>query len=133
MSEKQMWEYLRPKLAPLLKVERITERLNEGVSDVVYARSKTEMGWVELKVTSKPRGRIPWKSPAQPLFLTSWAARGVRAGVLVRVEEDNSFWYWRADGTIEWNRIIQTDIVWAAPTAILCPFKVEELVEVLCR
>jgi hypothetical protein len=115
-SEKVMWEHMRDRVGELMLMERITEKLNEGVPDVSWCHGETDTaGWLELKVLDKPaktlmtekRWVIPFKSPAQPLWLYRWAKNGGRAGVLLRTSDD--MWiFWRAEGTVEWLKMIQS-------------------------
>jgi hypothetical protein len=90
---------------------RITEKLNEGVPDTTFCLPSGESGWVELKAidsTPGPMTKIPWKSPAQPLWLYTWAQRGGMAGCLLRVNRTDEWLWWKAQGTVEWNRMIKT-------------------------
>lgn len=107
-NESVMWEHFRAKVEGSLGVERIDAKRVEGVPDVVWCHGPTDKaGWIELKVIDKPfvRGslRIPWKSPAQPLWLGNWARRGGRAGILLRDAED-SWWYWEAQPDAAWHK-----------------------------
>lgn len=112
MSEQATWLLLKSKFeGPIGKEvlggsERITERLNDGVPDVVYQFLSGETGWLELKFLATkgrtwPLVKIPWKSPAQPFWLQRWVRWGGRAGVLLYVA-DVGWYYWRPSKDIRW-------------------------------
>lgn len=107
-SESVMWDYFRVKMeAARVGVERIDAKRVEGVPDVVWCHESSDTaGWIELKVIDRAFGdgvRIPWKSPAQPLWLGNWVRKGGRAGILLRDAED-SWWYWKADVSAAWHK-----------------------------
>lgn len=135
MSEQAMWGLLREKTKLLCGMERITEKLNPGVPDVVYqfptfygGEPKVECGevvsvpgfpgpsgWLELKYLPAERVkghsvRIPWKSADQPFWLQRWARWGGRAGVLLYVK-DTGWYYWRAPAAIKWVEWIKGPVV----------------------
>ena len=104
MSESAMWDHLKEKIVGRVNAERITERLNDGVPDVVYQFASGEAGWCELKYVAgvgKDVLRIPWKSTAQPFWLQRWRRWGGRSGVLLRIERRGWF-YWRPTDDIRW-------------------------------
>lgn len=114
MREEQVWEKLREVcvVPKLIYMVRITEKLGEGVPDTTWCLPDVDKaGWLELKVTETivpKRTKIPWKSPAQPLWLYMWANRGGRAGCLLRNKKDGVWYFWKAEGSVEWNTMIQT-------------------------
>lgn len=125
MSETNMWDYLQPKLkAENLHCERITDRAQEGVPDVVYVNGLGTTGWLELKYLAaypKDLAVTPLLTygshglqTAQAFWLGRWARRGGRAGILLRVGSTD-WWYWRSEGAPEWTSNIQT--CWAASMA----------------
>lgn len=107
-SESVMWQHLAQHAGPLLTMERIDAKRQEGVPDVSWCHGVSDTaGWLELKVVQvefvPDRVRIPWKSPAQPLWLYRWARRGGRAGILLRDSTD-SWYFWRAFGSASWHK-----------------------------
>ncbi len=141
MSEKAMWAYLQPKLKGLIHTERLTDRLIEGLPDVVWTRPG-RTGFLELKyldrlpkdprvtpvLTYGPHGL----QPAQAFWLNRWARHGGRAHILLRVE--SSGWYaWRALPHPEWVReIVSVTAFEAAQFWSFETFSPSRLVEYLC-
>lgn len=126
MSEQAMWGLLRDKSKGLVAMERITEKLNAGVPDVVYqfpagyglyeldetVLSPGPSGWVELKYLASAKGesvRIPWKNADQPFWLQRWVRWGGRAGVLLYVK-DTGWFYWRPWQDIKWLDFIKAPV-----------------------
>jgi hypothetical protein len=120
MSEKQMWGYLQPRLP--LHCERLTDRIQEGLPDVLYVRDDGATGLVELKyLPALPQNLsatpvLTYGShglqTAQAFWLNRWARRGGRAGVLLRVGTHDWF-YWRAEPSPNWIPFIRSvDAVW---------------------
>lgn len=134
-GEMRMWELLRSKAVEPRHIHmvRITEKLNEGVPDTTFCLPSGESGWVELKAEDKLREgmRIPWKSPAQPLWLYTWAQRGGMAGCLMRINASDIWYWWKAQGTVEWNRMIKTPEAFDQATSVHIGFSVEWLVDCL--
>jgi hypothetical protein len=140
MSEQAMWTLLAEKLkAAGVGAERITEKLNAGVPDVVYQFPREydgmpyresdgglsigsgpgPTGWVELKFLSAEKVRdglvrIPWKNADQPFWLQRWVRWGGRAGVLLYVK-DTGWYYWRPWVTIDWLDWIKGSVGLAHP------------------
>lgn len=87
MSESQMWEALRPILAPVHPV-RVENRVESGTPDVNYLD-----GWIELKYIKnwpkKPEDpvRIAHFTPQQRTWLTLRNLRGGKAFLLLKVGE----------------------------------------------
>lgn len=134
-GEVRMWELLRAKVVVPRHIHmvRITEKLNDGVPDTTFCLPSGESGWVELKAIDhyKPGVSIPWKSPAQPLWLYTWAQRGGMAGCLLRVNSSDLWYWWKAEGTVEWNRMIKGPEAFQNVTAIKQGLSVEWLVDCL--
>jgi hypothetical protein len=137
-GEVRMWEKIRERaVVPRhIHMVRITEKLNDGVPDTTFCLPSGESGWVELKAidnTPGPLTKIPWKSPAQPLWLYTWAQRGGTAGVLLRVNRTDEWLWWQAKGTVEWNRMIKTPEAFNKENITSCrvEFSVEWLVDCL--
>lgn len=123
MSEQAMWGLLAQKTRGLVGMERITEKLNPGVPDVVYqfpstselilgsyVRQPGPSGWVELKYVGGDKAqralregvvKIPWKNADQPYWLQRWARWGGRSGVLLQISEVG-WYYWRPWQSIKW-------------------------------
>lgn len=137
-GEVRMWDLIREKAVVPRHVHmvRITEKLNDGVPDTVYCLPSGESGWCELKAIDRWNSKtvIPWKSPAQPLWLYTWAQRGGTAGVLLRVNESDNWVWWKAQGTVAWNRMIKTSDAFLAENITSIKyggFSVEWLVDCL--
>jgi hypothetical protein len=128
-----MWDLLRRKVVEPRHVHlvRITEKLNEGVPDITFCLPSGAAGWMELKAEDRYRKgmKIPWKSPAQPLFLYTWAQRGGAAGCLMRINSTDEWYWWRARGSVEWNRMIKTEEAFNNYDSYKKVFSVEWLVE----
>ncbi len=95
MSELRMWSYLRKQNDGLPKdmqlyMQRITDRLAQGVADVYWARNQTMTGWFEMKYVSKLGKRLDLRAD-QALWLAELAKVKVTAGVVVRHPEG---WRW---------------------------------------
>jgi hypothetical protein len=138
MSEQALYHRLKLSCGHALDLVRLTDKLAEGVADLVYkarlqhAKLSDELryaarpggeGWLELKfvVGSWSAGYgshvdIPWKSPAQPAFLAARARNGWRAGVLLRVGLTDSFYYWRAEGSVAWVERMQQSVALTSAT-----------------
>lgn len=103
MSENNAWQYLRDRLKPHIHIERFTDRISEGVPDTCYVFNDRTTGWLELKYLPRlsPTSKIPWKSPAQPLWLNRWTRKGGVAGILMRTGDDE-WLYWRAEPDPRW-------------------------------
>ena len=127
--EATAWAYLRERLRDRWQAERLTDRLVKGVPDVVWVRkgSPPLTGFWELKATKAPRGKIPWTSPEQPLWLWRWARSGGTAALVTR--SDGRWYVWRPRADVAWVRWIQegTVDVWAG--ADLVTDKPEEILE----
>ena len=72
-SEKQMWAWLRPHLAPYLRMQRIENVVGEGTPDIFFT-ARARCGWLELKY----RAQSPQRDTT-PLFT---AATGMRRSQL---------------------------------------------------
>lgn len=135
-GEVRMWELIRARaVVPRhIHMVRITEKLNDGVPDTTFCLPSGESGWVELKAEDRFKSGvtcIPWKSPAQPLWLYTWAQRGGMCGVLMRLNQSDTWMWWQAKGTVEWNRMIKTPEAFNNITSTSNGFSVEWLVDCL--
>lgn len=132
VSEQAMWDLLKRKTKGLVEMERITEKLNPGVPDVVYQYPQVfepgtfdgagwrpgPSGWVELKYLGGDKAanavrdqvcRIPWKNADQPFWLQRWKRWGGRSGVLLYVK-DAGWYYWRPWVKIAWLEFIKAPV-----------------------
>jgi hypothetical protein len=135
-GEMRMWDVIRDKaVVPRhIHMVRITEKLNDGVPDTTFCLDDGSAGWVELKaIDTLNVGKtvIPWKSSAQPLWLYTWAQRGGMAGCLLRVNRTDEWYWWRAQGTFDWLKMIKTPDAFKNVTAVRIGFSVEWLVACL--
>lgn len=135
-GEVRMWDLIREKVVVprVVHMVRVTEKLNDGVPDTAYCLPSGESGWCELKAEDQYRdglSRIPWKSPAQPLWLYTWAQRGGTCGVLMRINSTDMWYWWQARGTVEWNRMIKTPEAFDNADDFRIGFSVDWLVKCL--
>lgn len=110
MLEKRFWARLRVLLQDSLHMVRVTERLQEGVPDVLWQdRSSAACGWIELKSGS-------WIRMDQAAFLSSWVRHNGLASLVVWHEKKTHLYYARKE--VGWSKAIvagtlEPDIVWS--------------------
>jgi hypothetical protein len=94
MIESNLWNALRPRLAPFGDLRRIENSVEKGTPDVLYCLRRNPLscgisGLVELKtLDSLPeRGgpvRVPKLTDEQVTWAEDWHVAGGRAGLLLR-------------------------------------------------
>ena len=124
MRESRVWKFLEQKLPSWVAAERFEVVHPPGMSDVFWTDIRTSIsGWLELKYCEPDdrefvRGGIPKLKPEQPMFLRRQALNRVPAGILMRVGQ-NDWYFWRATCEHEWvqevrsrNAVAFADRVW---------------------
>jgi len=138
-----MWTYLRTAFRTEgVLAERLTERLNPGVPDVLWT-FEGRTGLLELKwLPAFPTDRTVTPlltygahglQPDQAFWLGRWARRGGRAHVLLRIGTDD-WWLWTALPTVVWTGAIRTTWANTHPTHVWDAetFNTRHLVRCLC-
>lgn len=101
-SESGFWKAVRAQLSPFGKLERIENRLGEGMGDVVYCLKRKPFmaagsGFIELKECEWPKRatttfHIPSYTKEQLDFAEGWASAGGRVHLFARVGKDYLLW-----------------------------------------
>lgn len=114
MRESRVWKRISANLPPYIEAERIEAMSPAGVSDVLWTDTRTSIsGWLELKFCMSGDnafrlGRIPKIKQEQPMFLRRQAEKNVPGGILLYVFPTNHWFFWRADPSHEWVKMIRS-------------------------
>jgi hypothetical protein len=107
MKESNVWKWIRDHKSEWLAIERVEVMYPPGLVDCFWTDKRTTIsGWLELKFCKADdkelrAGRIPKLKPEQPMFLRRQAENGVPCGIILRVDDGNTY-VWRAQPSRDW-------------------------------
>jgi len=136
-----MWDRLSEAVGTRLLMIRFEDKFERGVPDVHHVHSSGASGWLELKSLVKLPREVPLLRaadfrPEQALWANRYVRHGGRAGLLLRVVENDVWVYWRARAEVSWCSWIRStateQVLEAADAVWRGGFDPDELVEALC-